>query len=150
MNKKLQRSRNHRIMSGVCGGLGEYFDIDPIIFRFGFVALLLAGGSSIIIYLILLIVVPKEPLVINANYNENSASSGTFDNFQQQDLGKTDDADNSNRTIFGLILICGGAFLLLNNLVKAFNIEKLWPAILVIIGLGLLFQKPKKDNNPNL
>jgi len=53
------------VISGVCSGLGKYFEIDPIIFRFGFVALLFAGGSSIIIYLVLLIVIPKEPLLQN-------------------------------------------------------------------------------------
>ncbi len=148
MGKKLQRSRNHKIVSGICGGLGEYFDVDPIIFRFAFVALLLAGGSSIIIYLILLMVVPKAPIIINME--DKDSSLGGFDNFQQKDLGNEDDLESGNRTIFGLILISGGAFLLLNNLVKAFNIEKLWPAIIVIIGLGLLFQKPKKDDNQNL
>lgn len=145
MNNKLFRSRKNKVISGVCSGLGSYFRIDPIIFRFGFVALLLAGGSSIIIYLILLVVIPKEPLDVNTDINNSQASSGSFDAFQQQDLSR-DENENSSKTIFGLLLISGGALMLLSNLVPLFNLQKLWPAILIIIGLGLLFQKSKKGN----
>jgi phage shock protein C len=53
------------MISGVCGGLGEYFGIDPTLIRILFiVASFLGFGSAIIIYLILLIVVPEEPLPV--------------------------------------------------------------------------------------
>ncbi len=148
MNKKLQRSRYHKIVSGVCGGIGQYFDVDPIVIRFAFIALLLAGGSSLVIYFILLIIMPKEPFLATSSEGHNAPETGSFEDFQQKDLEDTE-TDNSNRTVFGLLLISGGALLLLNNLVKAFNLEKLWPAILVIIGLGLLFQNKNKDNQNN-
>ncbi len=61
--KKLYRSRKQRMIAGVCGGLGEYFGVDPTVMRVLFVvATVLGFGSSILIYLILLIVVPEEPL----------------------------------------------------------------------------------------
>jgi phage shock protein C len=56
--KKLYRSKKYRKIAGVCGGLGEYFDIDPIIFRMLFVALFLSGGSGILIYILMWIFVP--------------------------------------------------------------------------------------------
>ena len=143
MIKKFQRTRNEKVISGVCGGLGNYFEVDPIIFRFAFIALLLAGGSSIFIYIILIIVIPKEPYIIQT---QGTANDSTFDNFQQQDLaGK--ETENGNRTVFGLLLISGGALMLLYNIMPYFKLEKLWPVILVIIGLGLLFQKKNKDTN---
>ena len=149
MNNKLFRSRYNSVISGVCGGLGKYFDIDAIIFRFAFVALLLAGGSSFIIYLILLVVIPKEPLIVEADFSNNASSNpNSFDGFQQRDLSPNE-TDSSNKTIFGLLLIGGGAFMLLNNLVPLFNLKKLWPAILIIIGLGLLFQKSKSGDKTN-
>lgn len=149
MNKKLNRSRKNSVISGVCGGLGEYFDVDPILFRFAFVALLLAGGGGFFIYLIFLVVIPKAPFEFDRNANNTTQSADTgFNSFQQADLG-ANETDDTSRTIFGLILISSGALLLLNNLVKAFNIEKLWPAILVIMGLGLLFQKNKNQKNNN-
>jgi phage shock protein C len=61
--KKLYRSRQQRMIGGVCGGLGEYFGIDPTLMRILFVLATFFGfGSAILIYLILLILVPEEPL----------------------------------------------------------------------------------------
>lgn len=60
--KKLYRSRVDRKIGGVCGGLGEYFGIDPTLVRLLFVLGLLFVGGALLIYLILLIVIPEEPL----------------------------------------------------------------------------------------
>ena len=57
--RRLTRSSN-RIIGGVGGGLGRYFDIDPIIFRIGFVALTFVGGTGIGIYIAALLFVPAE------------------------------------------------------------------------------------------
>jgi len=59
--KKLYRSRNDRMLGGVCGGLSEYFRIDSTLIRLLFVAFALAGGPGLIAYIIMLIVVPEEP-----------------------------------------------------------------------------------------
>jgi phage shock protein C len=59
--KKLYRSKEYRVIAGVCGGLGEYFNIDPIIFRMIFIALLINGGAGIIIYILMWIFVPVKP-----------------------------------------------------------------------------------------
>src|SRR5437763_14459241 len=58
--RRLTRSRDDRVMAGVCGGLGRYFDIDPVIFRIGFAVLLLAGGSSILLYAAAWILLPED------------------------------------------------------------------------------------------
>ena len=61
--KQLQRSRNNRMIAGVCGGIGEYFSIDPTLVRLGFVLGTFLGlGSLVIAYIILMIVVPEEPV----------------------------------------------------------------------------------------
>lgn len=59
--KKIYRSRTNRVIAGVSGGLGDYFEIDPVIFRIIFVILTFAGGFAIIFYLILIFVIPLEP-----------------------------------------------------------------------------------------
>jgi phage shock protein C len=59
--KKLYRSQKNKMIAGVCGGIGEYFDIDPTLVRVGFVLLALPGGlPGILLYLILAVVVPQE------------------------------------------------------------------------------------------
>lgn len=58
---KLQRSRTDRLIGGVCGGLGEFFGMNPFWFRLLFVILGLPGGApGIIPYLILWAIIPLE------------------------------------------------------------------------------------------
>ncbi len=58
--RKLYRSETDKILGGVAGGLGEYFNIDPNIIRIIFVLLAVFGGSGIVIYLILWLLLPKK------------------------------------------------------------------------------------------
>jgi len=59
--KRLYRSRDERMIAGVCGGLAEYFGIDPTIVRLLFVVGLFAVGGTFWVYLIMMLVVPEEP-----------------------------------------------------------------------------------------
>jgi phage shock protein PspC (stress-responsive transcriptional regulator) len=61
MVKKFYRSRKNRVIAGICGGLAEYFDIDPIIVRLITLILVLSFGAGLIAYIIAWIVVPEEP-----------------------------------------------------------------------------------------
>ncbi|MBG0785298.1 MAG: PspC domain-containing protein [Anaerolineaceae bacterium] len=59
-DNKLRRSRNNRIVAGVCGGLGEFFGIPAFWFRLLFIILLIPGGvPGLLPYLILWLVIPK-------------------------------------------------------------------------------------------
>src|SRR3954470_19205577 len=57
--KRLERSSN-RVVAGVSGGLGRYFDLNPAVFRLGFVVLTLLGGAGILVYLAAVLVIPVE------------------------------------------------------------------------------------------
>jgi len=61
MVKKLYRSKKNRLIAGVCGGIAEYFGIDPIIVRLITLILVLSAGGGLIAYIIAWIVVPEEP-----------------------------------------------------------------------------------------
>ncbi len=58
--KRLYRSRDNRMLGGVCGGLAEYFNIDPTLVRLAFLLLFLAAGSGPLLYLVMWIIVPEE------------------------------------------------------------------------------------------
>jgi phage shock protein C len=72
MYRKLYRSRTDRMIGGVCGGLGKYFDIDPTIVRIVMVALLFAGFIGFWIYLDMAIIVPAEPEAAPAQLKDSS------------------------------------------------------------------------------
>ena len=66
--KQLYRSRENRMIGGVCGGLGEYLGVDPTLVRIGFILGSLLGWVVALglIYLVMLIIVPETPLEAQA------------------------------------------------------------------------------------
>ena len=85
--KHLYRSRDERMFSGVCGGIGEFFGLDPTIVRLTFVLVTFVWPFTPLLYLILMLVVPEEPLslvavdppvnggeVVNIELDENPTS----------------------------------------------------------------------------
>lgn len=59
MSKRLYKSRHNRMLCGVCGGIGEYFGIDPTVIRLIFVLLTIFGMSGLLFYLICAIIMPS-------------------------------------------------------------------------------------------
>ncbi|MBC5688665.1 PspC domain-containing protein [Mediterraneibacter sp. NSJ-55] len=57
--KKLYRSRTNKMLCGVCGGIGEYFNVDPTLIRLLFV-IFGCTGSGVLAYIIAAIVIPQE------------------------------------------------------------------------------------------
>jgi phage shock protein PspC (stress-responsive transcriptional regulator) len=145
--KKLFRSRENRVLAGVCGGLAEFFNVDPIIFRLIFVVVTLMGGSGILIYLILWLLIPssqgearitEESLRKSADEIKDKAQE-LADNFK----GYT--KENNSKKIISIILIVIGILFLFNNFgfYHYFSfLWKLWP--LFLIGLAILLLKNEK------
>ena len=61
--KRLFRSRKDRILGCVCGGLGTYFNLDPVLMRLIWVVLFFFAGFGLLAYILAWIVIPEEPLV---------------------------------------------------------------------------------------
>jgi len=60
--KKLYKSNTQKMVSGVCGGIAEYFDVDPTIVRISFVIFGFGGGSGILLYLLAAVIMPDAPI----------------------------------------------------------------------------------------
>ena len=60
--KKLYKSNQNKVIAGVCGGIAEYFNIDPTIIRLAWVLFCLVGGSGVLGYIICALVIPSEPM----------------------------------------------------------------------------------------
>jgi phage shock protein PspC (stress-responsive transcriptional regulator) len=59
---KLYRSKKNRIIAGVCGGIGEYFKVDPTLIRLLWLLISIVGaGSGIVAYIVAWIIIPQEP-----------------------------------------------------------------------------------------
>ena len=60
-SKRLYRSRRERLVCGVCGGVAEYFNIDPTIVRLAFLLFVFCAGSGVLAYIIAAILMPDDP-----------------------------------------------------------------------------------------
>ena len=64
VEKKLYRSEKNRMIVGVCGGLAEYFDVDPVVVRLLWVVFTFFIGSGILLYILACIIMPNEKDVV--------------------------------------------------------------------------------------
>ena len=60
-NKRLYKSKTNKQLAGVCGGIAEYFGIDPTLVRLAWVLFTCLGGSGLLAYIICAIVIPERP-----------------------------------------------------------------------------------------
>lgn len=131
-NRKLYRSELNRMIGGVCGGFGEYFNVDPNLMRLIFVIMAFLGGSGILIYIASLIIIPNNPEQTPVEPRESIIKDKTL--------------------FWGSLLIVVGMFLIFRQmgLFYSFNFwhipwQSVWAVALILVGAVLLFNKSKKD-----
>jgi phage shock protein C len=59
--KRLYRSNNNKVLLGICGGIGEYLNVDPVVIRLLWVIFCCMGGSGVLAYIIAAIIIPYQP-----------------------------------------------------------------------------------------
>lgn len=116
---RLYRSATDKVIAGVCGGLAQYFNIDPAIIRLAFVVFALAGGASVLLYIVLWIAVP---------IGEGSPALA---------LG-----DKGNEMLATVLIAIGALWLLANLGAFTFiNWRFAWPLMLIAAGAALLLRR---------
>lgn len=89
--KKLTKSKDNRVISGVLGGIAEYFDFDPSFLRIIYsIAIVFGVGSPIILYVILALVIPEAPRSAKSDWH-NSFGKTTNENRPRKEAEKVDD-----------------------------------------------------------
>ena len=61
MEKRIYRPREGKVLVGVCSGIANYFNIDPVLVRLGWIIFCCLGGSGILAYLVTAVLIPEEP-----------------------------------------------------------------------------------------
>ena len=133
--KMLYRSRDHAMIGGVCSGIAEYFDTDPSLIRLVTVLLLFAGGVGILGYVVAWIIIPQRPLRSPTADNISPESSSAPARVEEQP-----ETTNRPRMVLGIALIVIGFLFLLGTLSiwHWFSFFRLWPIILIIIGIMII------------
>jgi len=129
--KRLFRS-NNRMLGGVCGGIAEYFGIDPSLVRIAWVILVLAAGTGVLLYLLAWIIIPASPIAAPPNAGGQAAPPPPNNASASSDNGLIVVA-----IIGTIILMAGLTFLARNFFSFPFDIYIL-PIALVIIGIAVI------------
>jgi phage shock protein C len=132
MKKKLYRSNNDKFLAGVCGGIAEYFNLDTTIIRLiALLIILINAGAALIIYIVCAIIVPVNPFFEDKSEYEDKKEVGS----------------HKSRVVLGVILVFVGLYFIFKRYFYWFNFGSLWPVLLIIIGIIILFNGKKSDEN---
>jgi len=132
MGNQLYRSTKNKVIAGVCGGIAEYFKIDPVIIRILFIALA-TMGAGIFLYIIAIFLIPERP----KNEFYESEDPFTSSTSSSVDSGRS-------RLVGGGILVGIGVLLLLKETLHWFNFNVFWPVALIVVGALILFGSKRR------
>ncbi len=138
MKKKLYRSSRGKVIAGVCTGLGEYFEIDPVLVRALFVIALFSGGIGATFYFVLWIIMPSEETVFSSQPST-----------EPSEISETDDRVFSEKhkgaVLTGLVLVGLGIFFLIREFFPMLSFKYMLPLILIAIGSVIVFNALRKN-----
>ena len=139
---RLYRSRDDRLLFGVAGGLAEFFDIDPVLVRLGWVLLTVASaGIGALVYIVLAIVTPNASQPASREVGPvDNVSSESSEEMVETSVDKGPPRRQVARNAFGVGLIIVGLIVLLGNLgvFDSIRWDIVWPAVIVVLGLIIL------------
>ena len=115
---RLVRSRSERVVAGVCGGIGRYLGVDPVLLRIAFIVLALANGLGVIAYVVAWVAIPEE-------------RPG------QQPATAREPRRETGRLVLGGSLVVLGLVLLLDRLAPDLD-ELFWPVAVVAVGVAIM------------
>ncbi|MFQ5790775.1 MAG: PspC domain-containing protein [Acidobacteriota bacterium] len=156
--KRLYRSRRDVIIAGVCGGLAEYFDVDPSLVRLALILTIFLGGAGLVVYLVAWFIVPENPEQSpTARYEKSQKlkdevvrelrrlGSELGEKLEQSGMEPEARPERRSTVLVGLALIVLGAAFLFRNFLPWLDLEKLWPVVLIGIGVVLLVSAVRRE-----
>jgi len=147
VTKKLYRSCTDKILGGVAGGLGEYFDMDPTLIRLVF-ALAFLSGFGFLAYLLAWIIVPEDPSCKSGKTGADEIREHAdrvaqdFRNAAKKETMESAAPSATSASDFrfwaGLVLVFFAASIILQNIFGFDLWHNFWPLILVALGVVLI------------
>ena len=145
---RLTRNRRTAVLGGVAAGFGDYFDVDPVLVRVGFVLLTFATGIGILFYIICWLVMPADGASVSAEKPPGARLSEEVREAAERVAGEVREVGESARVrmIGGAVLVVLGLMLLADRVPWMFDwphwlrFDNAWPLILVALGVALVMR----------
>ncbi len=139
IGRRLYKSRQHKVIDGVCGGIAEYFGVDPTLVRILWILITLLGGSGIILYIVAMIIMP-----VNHEHVAQAASASSVSTVA-----------SNRKQYWGIVLILLGAFIMMSNFGWfadinwwSFSRTVVFPISLILIGALFIYVQSRKQRQP--
>ena len=135
-NRKLRRNPMNRVIGGVCSGLADFFGVDVALMRIAFVIAFLFASFGFWLYIILWIVLPESQQTTDNGQQSFGQSQSQSPQSESVSVSKS---ESKVKSIFaGAFIILIGLLFLVNNFIPINWVWKLWPLILVAIGVVMI------------
>ena len=150
MSGRLERSRTNRVISGVCGGIAEYLDIDATFVRVVMVILAFPFGIGVLIYFVLLFLMPNPgeatPFVRSAATDQTVAVDPANPVTPAAPRIVDPMVVERRRNGIGLLLVAVGVVFLLGNMgaFRFIDWHYIWPLVLIALGVYLVAQRTRQ------
>jgi len=144
--KKLFRQEQGKVIAGVCSGLAQYLNLDPVVVRVIFILLIFFQGAGILLYVALAILTPKEGQKISPIEVEGQKAKEKTKNLAEKFKQKKWLADK--RKVLGIFCVLSGVAIILNHyFFEWFEWRMLWIASLIVVGFYLVITEPKQGQD---
>jgi len=141
MEKRLYRSKKERILGGVCGGIAEYFDVDPTLVRLLWLLFVFAGGAGVIAYVIAWVIIPPNPKQKGSDGGiEEVARMAAKRGREMKESREYRREERGGLLVGGIIVLGVGLMFLAANYgwLGVWEWSKMWPLFIIVVGVGLL------------
>lgn len=142
MTEKLYRSEREKMIGGVCGGLADYFSIDVTLVRLIVLVATFAGGVGFLAYFIAWIIIPVNPGERVQTRDVGEVGIPLLEKHEKQE--RSESHENRSKIAGGILVTLGVLFLLERFLPYWFDMSKMWPVLLILIGLGIIYRGGRK------
>lgn len=130
MEKKLYKSSNDKVLAGVCGGIGEYFEMDPVFVRLIWVLATLVYGAGFVLYVIAAVIMPER------NSDSLLDKHNTYRKHDRE----------GGRRILGMIFVGLGLFFIIKRYVYWLDMESMVAIGFIIFGIYIFMKNRGKKN----
>ena len=157
MPERLYRSVQEKMIGGVCGGLADYFSIDVTLVRLIVLVATFAGGVGFLAYLAAWIIIPVNPAEQGGQTKHHNRDVGevvkgmvsdvkdaTKDLYVQEKQERSENHQHRSKIAGGILVTLGVLFLLERILPYWFDMGKMWPLLLIIIGIAIIYRGGRK------
>ena len=160
MTERLYRSVREKMIGGVCGGLADYFSVDVTLVRLIVLVAVFAGGVGFLAYLAAWAIIPVNPAEQGEQTNYPSrdmgevvkgmvsdvkdATNGIYLQKEHEKPDKQENHGNRSKMAGGILVVLGAYFLLERYFPYWFDMGKMWPLLLILIGLAIIYRGGRK------